>query len=352
MNNLSTILQVENLSLGYRDSSGEKRTVYQPLSLTANDAELIALIGRNGVGKSTLLRSIAGLQKPLGGNIQLLNKPLPSYSRKELATLVSFVASEPVRVSNMKIFDLVSLGRFPYSNWLGGLSNDDKRRVLEAIDMVGLSGFAWRNIDQLSDGERQRAMIARSLAQDTQLIIFDEPTAFIDLPSKYEVMMLLRNLTHERNKTIIFSTHDLTSARRLSDKCWLMSSTGLVSGAPEDLALQNAYNNLFEHTDLRFDSKTGNVSIDIAPCREVYVTGSVDTFWIERAFERFGFKLCSEPSAQGLSIDVSRQNDALLLELTDGEEKYSFTSIYDLGRYFTQRGTITVMSSEVETSAE
>lgn len=327
------ILKVEALRIGYHDVAASKRAIYPPFSIQAAKSELIALIGRNGIGKSTLLRSLAGLQKPIEGSISLLDKPLSAYSRKELASLVSFVSAEPVRVVNLTVFDLVALGRFPYTGLFGGLSKVDEELVYEALAMVGLTDFTHRTIDRLSDGERQRAMIARSLAQNTQLIIFDEPTAFIDLPSKYEVVMLLRRLAHERGKTIIFSTHDLNIALHLSDKFWLMSPSGFKSGAPEDLAMQNAYDELFDTTELVFDSRTGDVQLAERSVREVAIVGNIDLFWATRAMERLGYHTNEQQIGSCPTLYVSEKNGQATFEWRESGENHLFTTLYELACY-------------------
>ncbi|MDR2938123.1 MAG: ABC transporter ATP-binding protein, partial [Prevotellaceae bacterium] len=216
-----TTISLHNLSIGYA-SKGKARAVFPPLSAEAHEGELVSLIGRNGQGKSTLLRTLVGFQPALAGSVSIFEKDIAEYDLRTLSTLVSYVSTDNVKVGNLKVFDLVSLGRHPYTGWFGTLSQADKEVVMHSLEMVGMANFAWRNTNRLSDGERQRAMIARALAQGTPIMVLDEPTAFLDLPNKYEVVLLLKKLAKEQQKTILFSTHDLSVALKASDRMWVM----------------------------------------------------------------------------------------------------------------------------------
>ena len=212
------------------------------------------------------------------------------------------------------------------SNWPEG--------VVEAIEMVGLKHLMWRDITQLSDGELQRAMIARTLAQDTPIIILDEPTAFLDLPNKYEILLLLRQLTRQKNKTIIFSTHDLNIAMRLVDKIWLMAANGLQQGAPEDIALQKGYDKLFDDTILSFDYEKANVDMGIISKADIYLESDDDLdFWIKRALLRMGFNINKNKIESIPKIKATKIESELKFELYDMDLYKKFTDIYSLGKY-------------------
>jgi iron complex transport system ATP-binding protein len=236
------MLSLENISLGYR-SGKSLMPVFVPFSAQAQTSQLVALIGRNGRGKSTLLRCIAGLQKVLSGNIFVHSKNINHVNinhipHRHLASLISYVATDNVKVGYLKAFDLVALGRYPYLGVLGKLKHSDKIVVERSLQQVGMLAFAHRNVCQLSDGERQRIIIARALAQDTPVIILDEPTAFLDVPNRYEITSLLRNLAEHSGKTIVFSTHDLNIALRTAHQVWLMGNDKFYSATPQALLQQ------------------------------------------------------------------------------------------------------------------
>lgn len=247
------ILSLESLLIGYR-SGARTAALLPPLSTGVIKGELIALIGQNGIGKSTLLRTIAGLQAALGGEVLVRGRRISDFSRYELARTIGYISTEPVRVSNMKVIDLVGLGRYPHTNWTGRFEEADHLLVADAIEKTGLTNLTGRFINELSDGERQRAMIARVLAQDAEIIIMDEPTAFLDVRSRYEIIHLLHDLSSARGKTIIFSTHDLITAVNEADRIWLTFSDLFTEGAPEDLINNGSFNRLFGDPAVKFSS--------------------------------------------------------------------------------------------------
>ena len=261
------IITTENLSIGYSEKGG-KKIIKKDINLNALHGELVALIGGNGVGKSTLLRTLAGFQPFLSGNVLVKGKDLSNYREKELASLLSFVSTEIIRVSNLSVFDLVALGRYPHTNWSGRLNEEDRQKVEEALEMVGLQGYENRMINYISDGERQKTMIARTLAQDTDIILLDEPTAFLDLSNKYEIVHILHRLAGERGKTILFSTHDLTTAIAECDRIWLMLEEEVKEGSPEDLILDGSFSSLFHKKNLYFDTEKGDYRIIKEPAKK------------------------------------------------------------------------------------
>ncbi|MDR0687713.1 MAG: ABC transporter ATP-binding protein [Prevotellaceae bacterium] len=253
-------IEVFGLRAGYA-IGGVQREVFPAFSAVAGEAELVALLGRNGRGKSTLLRTIIGIQPPLGGAVHILGKDIRSYPLRTLATLVSYVSTDNVKVGNLKVFDLVSLGRHPHTGWFGVLSQKDRDVVMQSLAMVGMENYAWRNIGCLSDGERQRVMVARALAQDTPAIVLDEPTAFLDLPNRYEVILLLKQLAQEQRRAILFSTHDLSVALKVADRVWVMGDGEFHQGAPQALMLSNVFDKLLQNTRLTVDHATGEVRV-------------------------------------------------------------------------------------------
>ncbi len=324
------IISLDNLSIGYRSDRKTSKIVKSEISASAHSGELVALIGENGIGKSTLLKTIAGFQQPIQGELRICGKQIVSYTEKELALLMSFVSTEIIRVSNLTVFDLVSLGRFPHTNWFGKLVDQDRTLIEEAIKAVGLSGFEYRMIDHLSDGERQKVMIARTLAQDTQLIILDEPTAYLDLSNKYEIVHLLHRLAHEKGKTILFSTHDLTTAIAESDKLWLMLNDSVEQGAPEDLILNKNLNRLFQNNTLYFDQQLGDFRIPRIKGKEAFLVGEgLALAWTIKALARNGFTQAENAENALIHITVNYPTWSVCT-LSHEEE---FDSLFSLCRY-------------------
>lgn len=228
-------INVKDLSIGYPGKHSVKK-VAEGISDTLRSGELTCLLGENGAGKSTLLRTLAGFQPPVKGEIEVLGKPLNSYRDKDLAKVISVVLTERTVLQNMTVEELVGLGRTPYTGFWGSLSDEDEKKVDEALELVGITALKSRQIQTLSDGERQKVMIAKALAQETPIIFLDEPTAFLDYPSKVEILRLLHLLSREQEKTIFISTHDLELALQIADRIWLMGKgRGVVTGPPQQL---------------------------------------------------------------------------------------------------------------------
>jgi iron complex transport system ATP-binding protein len=333
MNKNNNILKIDNLEIGYQLKRNRNNILFTNINLAGNAGELIALVGKNGIGKSTLLRNIAGLQKAFHGEIFYFDKPKDIYSRSEFARLISFVSTEILNVSNLSVFDLVSLGRFPHTNWLGKLKENDISRSLKALDMVGMQDFKNKNVNEISDGERQRVMIARTLAQNTKMIVLDEPTAFLDLPNKYEIVHLLNLLSKNENKTIIFSTHDLNIAIQEADKIWLMLDDQIVEGAPEDLILSDTFNHIFENSNLNFDKVKGDFRMKRKYNEKIGLIGDGSYYtWTKKALERLNYSVeKDDESIRHIKVNVN--NEKVEWELVTKEKQHIFNNIYDLSLY-------------------
>lgn len=216
------MIRLENLTLGYAD-----RTLLKQVSTSFEVGRLTALIGRNGSGKSTLLRALAGLNTEYKGQIMLGEEEIRELDAHTLSTRLALVTTERVRIANLRCRDVVALGRAPYTNWIGRMQEEDRQLVEHALEVVGMSAFSDRTMDRMSDGECQRVMIARALAQQTPIILLDEPTSFLDLPNRYELCRLLSQLAHEEQKCILFSTHELDIARTMCDSIALVDNPHL-----------------------------------------------------------------------------------------------------------------------------
>ena len=255
-------IRLEELSIGYSIKKHHAKEVASHIQATIRSGELTCLLGENGVGKSTLLRTLSAFQPKLGGHIWLLGREVESYTDRQLSRIISVVLTERCEIRNMTVRDLVGMGRSPYTGFWGKLGSEDHRLVEEAIDLVGIRPLAERMLHTLSDGERQKAMIAKALAQHTPVIFLDEPTAFLDFPSKVDIMQLLHQLTRETGKTIFLSTHDLELALQIADKIWLMDrNKGIVTGTPEDLALDGSLGSFFASKGIAFDGQAGSFRV-------------------------------------------------------------------------------------------
>ena len=212
------ILKTSALSIGY-----ENKTVVSDINVTLNEGDIIALVGPNGAGKSTLFKTFSTHIKPVGGKIELFGKDLMSYSPKERAKLLGIVLTERPDDMFLKVFDVVATGRYPYTGMFGKLSENDEKEIKVSLDLVGVNHLIDRVFNTLSDGEKQKVMIAKAIAQNTPVIMLDEPTAFLDYPSKIELFSLLKKLAKEQKKAILFSSHDLELLLRYTDNLWIIA---------------------------------------------------------------------------------------------------------------------------------
>lgn len=249
-------IRIESLSMGYRGKNNVT-VVARDINATLQGGELTCLLGPNGAGKSTLLRTLSAFLPAVSGQIFLLGRKLSDYTDKELSKVIGVVLTEKPDVRNMTVYDMVGLGRSPYTGFWGNLHDEDRRIVDEAIEMVGIGPLRDRLIQTLSDGERQKVMIAKALAQQTPVIFLDEPTAFLDFPSKVEIMQLLHRLSRTMGKTIFLSTHDLDLALQMADKIWLLDkSKGVHIGTPQELALNGVISDFFVRKGISFDASS------------------------------------------------------------------------------------------------
>ena len=321
-------IKLENTELGYQ-SKKSKNILLRNLNISAAEGENIALIGVNGSGKSTLLRILANIQNPLSGEIYIDNIKLHNYSPVELAKKVSFVSSEIVKTKFLKVYDLVSLGRFPHQRFSNRNSEEDQTVIRKALDITAMTELQDRNISEISDGERQKVMIARALAQDTEIILLDEPTAFLDISNKFEVYNILSKTSKEQNKTIIFSTHDLNIALKHADKIWLIKDKKIYEGAPEDLMINNIFSDIFDNENVYFDKKTNEFSIVQKKIYPIKLIDKSSSSFIkdltENALKRISRFISEEKDIPEIII----QKDISWILKYNGSEN-RFSSIYEL----------------------
>lgn len=251
-----TVLHTQQLGIGY-SSKKKQNIIASQIDLSLQKGKLIALVGANGIGKSTLLRTITGIQKPLSGTVLLNGKPIHTQTAQELAQDLSIVLTEKLPPSNLTVFELVALGRQPYTNWIGKLTEQDHAQIQKAIDLTQISGLAQKKHYEISDGQLQKVLIARALAQDTPLIILDEPTTHLDLLHKVSLFRLLKKLTQETQKCILFSTHDIDLAIQLSDEIIVMTADKTVQDLPSQLIADGIFDELFKDEHIVFDIEKG-----------------------------------------------------------------------------------------------
>lgn len=254
------ILSANEIGIGYRNGK-DVTAVAENVSVQLKKGSLTALIGANGIGKSTLLRTLTGIQKPLQGEVMLNGKNIISYSSKALAQKLSIVLTEALPPSNLSVFELTALGRQPYTNWLGILAEEDIAKANEALQMVQLEHLADKKHYEISDGQLQKVLIARALAQDTPLIVLDEPTTHLDLLHKVSLLKLLKQLTEKTGKSILYSTHDLDLALQLSDEVIVMTSEDVIQNTPALLREMDIFNRLFTDKNIYFDNAKGGFII-------------------------------------------------------------------------------------------
>lgn len=323
------ILATQDLSIGYKQGKKESLCLLSDINLSISRGEMVCLLGPNGAGKSTLMRTIAGIQAPLAGYTLVEGVPIRDRNFKEIAQLLSIVLTERINVGNLTVYHIVSLGRHPYTSWMGKLSEEDNDKIKWALEQVGLLHYANNFINELSDGERQRVMIAKALAQDTPLIMLDEPTAHLDLPNRVEIMRLLHRLARETNKAILLSTHELDLALQAADVIWLMARGKKVKvGAPEDLVLNGSIEETFHNKSFNFDRKTGNFIMNYQKKHSIQVLGNdVMGFWTQRALSREGYLVTCEEVGD---CSVTLLEDSMEWELRYNGELHNCKSIQEL----------------------
>lgn len=297
---MTEILSTENLAIGYQG-----KVVSSGLNLNLKPGKLVCLIGANGCGKSTLLRTLAGLQEANSGEILLDGKSVDTVSPLEMAKHISLVLTDKPDTVNLRVRELVSLGRSPYTNWFGKLTKEDESKIQWALEQTHTAGLENRLVKTLSDGQKQRVMIAKALAQDTPILLLDEPTAHLDLPNRVAILQLLHQLAKESGKSILLSTHELDLALQLADELWLFDSNSQVHcDIPEALVLDNTLSMAFDSDQIQFSKKTGQFELNKSIEKEIQLTGTGHNYyWTKKALERIGYSVTKEVQMLSAHID-------------------------------------------------
>jgi iron complex transport system ATP-binding protein len=295
--NNGVYLRTEKLDIGYRQKR-EANRLFENLNLSLHAGEMICFMGPNGAGKSSLLRTLAGLQDPLSGKIHVSTPPGHRDSPRRIAV----VLTERVNTLNLTVEEIVTFGRYPYLGWNIRLTKADEKIVSTAVEQVRLNHILKKKVYELSDGQLQMVMIARALAQDTPIILLDEPTAHLDLNNRLEIMNMLRDLSRQTQKAILLATHELDLALQTADRIWLTGNNrNILEGLPEDLVLNRAFDEIFQFKG--FDLRTGKVRHK--PYRNITVQllgeGAV-YLWTKNALERNGFEISGDSAAIRITV--------------------------------------------------
>ena len=292
IDNNDTALATHNLTVGYNTNKKELK-VLENINLTLKRGELVCFMGPNGVGKSTLLRTLAGVQAPLYGSVTIEQQDISTLSTEDLAKRLSLVLTDRINAGNMTGKELIALGRYPHLGWRINLQKEDLAVVENAIDLTGVAHFADKKIHELSDGQLQKVMIARALCQDTPIMILDEPTAHLDLNNRVSVINLLKDLSRKTGKSILIATHELDLALQSADRLWLAGyNSPVISGFPEDMVLNDSIDRVFELKG--FDLKTGHLK-KLSLGKKVALQGSgYQYLWTKNALERNGYEIVED----------------------------------------------------------
>lgn len=324
------VISARDVSIGYpKTRRKNKACLYENLSFDLNLGELVCLLGANGAGKSTLLRTISASQPSLNGSIQLYNRDIDSYKEKDLSLLLGVVLTDKTSVGGLTVRELVELGRYPYTGFFGQLSFKDKEIVEKAMEDVCIIHKADSYVAELSDGERQKAMIAKVLAQECPVVILDEPTAFLDVASRIEITNLLHNLASVHNKAVLLSTHDIDQALLLADRLWLLSNEdGLQMGITEDLVLTDKLGTLFNKQNIAFDKLSGSFLPNQQKDNKVLLKAPDDIYhWIKNLLFRQDFQVADNQEEGLFTLTVNTIDD---IEINIDDKIYTLSTLSSL----------------------
>lgn len=313
MTDLQPVVHLKDAIVGFTET---KRVLFEDINLKLSRGRLVCLMGPNGVGKSSLIRTISGLQPLLDGNVTIEGVGDEDHLPRQVST----VLTEKASVANMQVYEFVSFGRYPYLDWKASLSKPDHEKINDALAKVGIDDLRYANVSTLSDGQMQMVMIARALVQDTPIILLDEPTAHLDLNHRLEVMKLLKTLTRELNKAILISTHELDLALQVADEIWLAGNDKKISaGIPEDLVLSGAFDRVFQFKG--FDLKTGKFYHTPFRKKQILLIGeSHELLWTRNALERNGFNVHGSSHAEAeihFTVTIMQDGEKISWSITN-----------------------------------
>ena len=320
-------VECKELEIGYQSDFYNTKSIQRQLNLQLKKGDFVCLIGPNGCGKSTLLRTLAGLQKAITGDIFLGNQKLEIISQLQRTRMMSVVLTEKTIVDNISVSEIVTLGRYAFTNWFGKVEASDEEIIRESIHAVGLQSLSHRFFGTLSDGEKQRVLIAKALASEAPLMLLDEPTAHLDIPNRVEMMGLLRSLTRCKGQTIMVSTHDLDLALQLADEIWLMHpEKPMICGTPEEIAFSGKIDEFFDNKSFAFVPHSGTFSVNIPETGSISVIGSGSRYdELLKALNRIGIKTNAAVN-EDLKIEVVTNGFELFVK----ENRQTFSNLYSL----------------------
>jgi iron complex transport system ATP-binding protein len=329
-NTYHSLLTTNELSIGFNSRSGKPLVLQEQLNLQLLEGELICLIGPNGCGKSTLIRTMSGLQSPVSGNVIVEGLEISKISNARLSELISVVLTDRDAVENITVREIVSLGRYHTSNWLGQYNPADEEKISNAISQVSLTGFDHRKFGSLSDGEKQRTFIAKALASDSSILLLDEPTAHLDIPNRVSIMTLLRQLTRKTGHSVLVSTHDLDLALQLADEIWLMTRDKKIFRSTPEVLLQSGYlDTVFGNETLSFNPNSGNFCVKTDHNVSLFVVGKGATYDLTiHAIHRLGFVLGKKDECS-IGIEVTDS----VWKIFNGELSFRFDSLEETSRF-------------------
>lgn len=317
------LISAKDLSIGYTNGK-HKNVLYSGLSFDLYSGELTCLLGSNGAGKSTLLRTISAMQSSIGGEIFIEEKNIKDYSEQDLSQYLGLVLTDKTSVGGLTVRELVSLGRYPYTGFWGRLTKDDKEVVEKSLCDVCIIHKAERYMAELSDGERQKVMIAKALAQECPIILLDEPTAFLDVASRIEIMNLLHQLVTSQDKAILLSTHDIELAFMLADRLWLLSEKkGLTCGVTEDIILSDNMSQFFSKNNIVFEKESGRFRSKPQGGRKIYLIAEDELYyWAQNLLQRQGFNVTDKSSDINLTLEA-RSPRSICFKTGEKEREFS-----------------------------
>lgn len=322
-------IELKDLTIGYHKGNLQLK-ILEKLNASLHKGEMICLVGENGVGKSTLLRTISGVQQPLSGNVYINQRPLDEISSMDLARTISLVLTDRIYAGNLSVKELVALGRYPYTNWLGKLRKEDHQKIDWALEITGTQYLEDQLISELSDGQFQKTLIARALAQDSNMIILDEPTAHLDIVNKITILKLLKDLASNTDKSILMATHELELSLQVADFIWMAySKDRMVTGTPEDLIINGSFNRMINHDSIHFDDLHGRFRIKNKADKMCSLSGDKSAYFLtQNALQRKGWTVSKKKS--DISINILKNKSEFTWQVKNNVTEKQARSIMDM----------------------